>query len=336
MISLLKKHAQCMLAFTVMFSAARVEASTAQTKNLTELTVAQDGTGDYKTIQEAVNAVRDFSQQQVTIHIRRGIYPEKIVIPAWKTHVFLLGDDTANTIITNADYSGKSLPSNAETPGKYSTFNSYTLQVKGNDFRAEKLTIENKAGRVGQAVALHAEADRCVFNDCRITGNQDTLFAATTNSRQLYQNCYIEGTTDFIFGDATAVFQNCVIKSLANSYIIAASTAANQPYGFVFINCKLTAGAGVQKVFLGKPWRPYAKVVFYKCELGSHIAPQGWHNWNNPANESTAFYAEFQNTGSGADASQRVSWARQLSPDEMKDILLHIFNKKDNWDPEAK
>jgi pectinesterase len=336
MIRLLKKYTKSLLMLIVMFSAARAQVPATETKNPTQLTVAPDGTGDYKTIQEAVNAVRDFSQQQVTIHIRKGTYHEKIVIPTWKTHIFLLGDDAANTIITYDDYSGKPLPSTAEKPGKYSTFSSYTLQVKGNDFRAEKLTIENKAGRVGQAVALHVEADRCVFKGCRITGNQDTLLAAASSSRQLYQNCYIEGTTDFIFGAATAVFQNCEIKSLANSYITAASTAADEPYGFVFISCRLTADSGVHKVFLGRPWRPYAKVVFSKCELGNHIAPQGWHNWNNLANEGTAFYAEFQNTGPGADTSQRVSWSKQLSPDEMKAIVAHVFDKKDSWNPEAK
>lgn len=300
------------------------------------ITVAQDGSGDFKTIQEAVNSVRDLSQQRVTIHVMPGTYQEKLIIPASKINICLKGDDATKTIITNGDYSGKLLPEAEQTATqqKYSTFNSYTVIVRGNDFRAENLTIVNSAGRVGQAVALHVEGDRCALFNCRILGNQDTIYTANDSNREYYQNCWIEGTTDFIFGSATCVFQDCTIKSLANSYVTAASTSQRQAYGYVFLRCKLISDGGVNKVYLGRPWRPYARVVFADCSLGSHILPAGWHNWSNPANEQTAFYAEYNNSGSGANISQRVTWSKQLTAPEMADYTIaHILGRMDGWDP---
>jgi pectinesterase len=202
-------------------------------------TVAQDGTGNFKTIQEAVNAVRDLSQQRVVIHIRNGVYHEKLVIPSWKTMIMLEGESEDSTIISYDDYSGKPVPGGKDAFGKekMTTYTSYTVLVQGNDFSAENLTIRNTAGRVGQAVALHVEGDRCVVRNCKLLGNQDTLYAGTEGSRQYYKNCFIEGTTDFIFGEATVVFDSCVIRSLINSYVAAAATTSRQEYGFVFLNC---------------------------------------------------------------------------------------------------
>jgi pectinesterase len=285
-----------------------------------ELTVSQDGTGDYKSIQEAVNGVRDLSQEQVIIHIKPGIYHEKIVIPSWKTRITLVGESNLTTIITNSDYSGKDYPGGKDAFGrsKYSTYTSYTLLVQGNDFLAENLTIENASGRVGQAVALHVEANHAAFTNCRLLGNQDTLYAATENSRQHYKDCYIEGTTDFIFGQATALFENCTVRSLTNSYITAAATSAQQKFGFVFLNCRLIADSTVKKCYLGRPWRPYAKTVFIHTEIGGHILPAGWNNWNNPENEKTVYYGEYGNFGPGANKTGRVKWAKQLNKKQAK------------------
>ena len=302
----------------------------------TRLTVAQDGSGNYKTIQEAVNAMRDFSQERVTIFIKKGIYKEKLVIPSWKTNISLVGESRDSTIITNDDYSGKLLPGGKDvTSGrdKFSTFNSYTVQVKGNDFRAENLTIQNTAGRVGQAVALHAEGDRCVIQNCRLLGNQDTLYVGIDSSRQFYKDCQIEGTTDFIFGPATVVFQHCTIKSLSNSYITAASTTTRQAYGFVFLNCTLEADTGAKKVLLGRPWRPHARTVFINTVMGEHIVAAGWDNWRNVENEKTAYYAEYKSTGAGANPSGRVSWSHQLTKKEAKQYTLK--NILGDWDPET-
>jgi pectinesterase len=291
--------------------------------------VAQDGTGNFTTIQEAINAVRDLSQQTVTIHIRKGVYREKLVIPSWKTHIVLLGQSPDSTVITWNDHTGKPYPGGKDLVGKkeYMTFTSYTLLVQGNDIRLENLTIENSAGRVGQAVALHAEGDRLVVRNCRLLGNQDTLYAATDGSRQYYERCTIEGTTDFIFGEATVVFESCRIRSKTNSFITAASTRPYTKYGFVFVRCELTADSAGRKVYLGRPWRPYAKTVFIECRMGDHIRPEGWENWRNPGNEATAYYAEYRNTGPGADVSKRVGWSHQLSRKERKRYTLErIFN----------
>jgi pectinesterase len=297
------------------------------------LTVAQDGSGDYKTIQEAVHAVRDLSQVRVIIYIRPGIYKEKLIIPSWKKNITLLGEDPLTTIITNNDYSGKENPGGKDHLGrvKFSTYTSHTVLVQGEDFRAENLTIENTAGRVGQAVALHVEGDRAVFVNCRLLGNQDTLYTATDTSRQFYFKCHIEGTTDFIFGEATAVFRECVIKNLTNSYITAASTTPGQQFGYVFMDCKVIADTAAKRCFLGRPWRPYAKTVFLNTELGNHIVPEGWNNWSRPDNEKTAFYAEYNSAGPGANPDKRVKWSKQLIKKEAKKYTLkNIFG---NWVP---
>lgn len=301
----------------------------------TQFTVAKDGSGNFKTIQEAINAVRDLSQVQVKIFIKKGVYHEKIVVPSWKTKISLIGDDKDSTIITGNDFSGKGYPGKDWMgKDKFNTFTSYTVLVKGNDFRAENLTIENTAGRVGQAVALHVEGDRCAIINCKLLGNQDTLYAATESSRQYYKDCYIEGTTDFLFGEATVVFANCTIKSLVNSFITAAATTPRQKFGFVFFDCKLIADTAAKKVYMGRPWRPYAKTVFIHTEMGNHIVAAGWDNWKNTDNEKTVTYAEFKNTGEGFKPGKRVSWSKQLTDKEVKRYTLkNIFG---DWNIELK
>ncbi|WP_199120630.1 pectinesterase family protein [Pedobacter sp. ASV28] len=290
-----------------------------------ELTVAQDGSGDFKTIQEAVNAVRDYSDVMVTISIKRGVYKEKLVVPAQKSRIRLLGENRENTIITFDDYSGK---------GNINTYTSHTVLVQGNDFSAENLTFENSAGPLGQAVALHVAADRVTIKNCKIIGNQDTLFPSADTSRQYYVDCYIEGTTDFIFGAATVVFERCHIHSKKNSYITAASTTEAQPYGFVFLNCKLTADSSFKKVYLGRPWRPYAKTVFINTQMGDHILSAGWSVWNKNENHKTTFYAEYGSYGAGFVEGQRVEWSHQLSKKQVKEYTLkNIFQNKNKWLP---
>lgn len=320
------------ISFLLLLLAPIVQAFSQQT-----LTVAQDGSGDYKTIQEAIKAVHDLSQERVTIFIKKGIYKEKLVIPSSKTNIALVGESRDSTIITYDDYSGKPYPDgriDEKGSNKFRTSTSYTVLVQGNDFRAENLTIENSSGRVGQAVALHTEGDRCVVVNCRLLGNQDTLFVAADSSRQYYKDCYIEGTTDFIFGAATVVFQGCTIKSLINSYITAASTPQKHPYGLVFFDCTLVADTAAKAVFLGRPWRPYARTVYLNTVMGDHIIPAGWDNWRNADNEKTAYYAEYNSKGAGANPSGRVSWSHQLTKKEAKQYTLgNIFG---DWDLEAK
>jgi pectinesterase len=309
----------------------------------TEITVALDGSGNYKTIQEAVNSVRDYGQR-VTIHIKKGVYHEKLVIPGWKTLITLMGEDKENTVITNDDYSGKAAPGGRDQFGlaKFTTYTSYTVLVQGDDFIAKNLTIQNTAGRVGQAVALHVEGDRCMFENCRFLGNQDTLFLTNENSRQYYKDCYIEGTTDFIFGEATCVFQSCTIKNLTNSFATAASTTQRQKFGFVLFDCKLIAGdTTVKSAFLGRPWRSYAKTVYIRSQLGGHILPEGWNAWKGdamfPDKYKTTYYAEYKCTGPGSGVKKRVDWSHQLTDKEATEYTLtNIFAGVTPWNPAGK
>lgn len=304
--------------------------------NKLALTVAQDGSGDFKTIQEAVNNVKDNSEKRVVITIKPGVYKEKLEIPVSKTFITLKGTDRNKTIISFDDYSGKPLrepdPSGKTTFG---TGTSYSFLIKGNDCTLENLTVENTAGRVGQAVALHIKGDRVIVKNCNLLGNQDTLYLSEEKTRIYFENCFINGTTDFIFGAATAYFYKCTIESLTNSYITAASTPQGQAYGYVFVDCKLTAkDKSVNKVFLGRPWRPYAQTVFINTDLGSHIIPEGWNAWPDtrfPDKDKTAYYAEFGSKGSSAKyISQRVSWSHQLKKEEIqkydRDLVLNGWN----------
>lgn len=282
-----------------------------------DIVVAKDGTGDYEFLQDAIDDIRAFTPVRRTIFIKNGIYKEKVLIPAWVTDITLIGESVDSTIITFDDHAGR---------GKMGTFDTYTLRIEGNDINVENLTIANTAGPVGQAVALHAEGDRLVFRNCRFLGDQDTIFASGENSRQYYVDCYIEGTTDFIFGPATALFENCHIHSEKNSYITAASTPSWVKYGYVFLDCTFTAEEGVDEVYLGRPWRDYAQTVFINCEFGPHIRPEGWHNWGRPEAEKTSFYAEYGNTGPGADTAGRVKWSHQLTAEEAEEYTLeNIF-----------
>jgi pectinesterase len=292
------------------------------------LVVAQDGSGDYTSVRQAIDAIPAFPVGGVEVFVRNGVYKEKVIVPSWKTDIRLVGESKEKTIIAWDDYSGK---------GDINTFTSYTVLVQGNGFRAENITFENTAGPVGQAVALHVEADRAVFRNCRIIGDQDTLYCGVGGSRQYFVDCYIEGTTDFIFGPATAVFERCIIQCKKNSYITAASTPKGQPFGFVFLNCTVTAADEKLQVYLGRPWRPFAQTVFLNTHLGKHIRPEGWHNWSKPEAEKTAFYAEFNSTGPGASPKTRVAWAKQLTAKEAKRYTLEtVLAGTDNWRPETK
>jgi pectinesterase len=282
--------------------------SHAAEKNL--FIVAQDSTGDFTSVQAAIDATKAFPAERITIFVKKGVYREKVKIHAWNNLVSLIGESAQQTIITWNDHF------NQINRGRNSTFHTATVLVQGNDFVAENLTIENSAGPVGQAIALAVEADRGVFRNLRIVGNQDALYAAGQNCRQYYENCYIEGTTDFIFGAATALFSHCTINSKSNSFITAASTPEGLPFGFVFDHCQLTAEPGVTEVYLGRPWRKFAKTVFINCDLGAHIQPEGWKTWSNADDIATTFYAEYKSRGAGADTSKRVAWSKQLTEAE--------------------
>jgi len=283
-----------------------------------DFTVASDGTGTFKTVQEAINAVPDFRKNQTTIYIRKGIYKEKLVLPTSKTNVKFTGEDVMKTVLTFDDFAQKKNRFGEEmgTTGSSSFF------VFGDDFTAENITFENSAGPVGQAVAVRIDGDRVTFRNCRFLGNQDTLYPHGEKSRQYYKDCYIEGTVDFIFGWSTAVFDSCTIFCKSNGYVTAASTLEETPHGFVFINSKITGNAPEGSFYLGRPWRPFAKTVFVNCYLDKQIKPEGWHNWDKKDAEKTSYYAEYKSKGPGANDKARVSWSHQLTDEEVKSFTV--------------
>ena len=301
-----------------------VSAAWAQERQDT-IVVSRDGTGNFRTLQEAIESARAFMDYTVTIYVKNGVYKEKVIVPSWVENIDIIGEDRDKTIITYDDHANIN---------KMGTFRTYTVKVEGSDITFKNLTIENNAAQLGQAVALHTEGDRLKFINCRILGNQDTIYTGAKFTRLYFKDCYIDGTTDFIFGPSTALFENCMIHSKRNSYVTAASTPKEAKYGYVFKHCKLTAEPGVDKVYLGRPWRPYAYTLFIECELGKHIVLAGWHNWGKQSNEETARYMEYKNTGEGANASERVAWSKQLTKKEAEAVTVDaIFRTQSNWNP---
>ena len=301
-----------------------VSAAWAQERQDT-IVVSRDGTGNFRTLQEAIESARAFMDYTVTIYVKNGVYKEKVIVPSWVENIDIIGEDRDKTIITYDDHANIN---------KMGTFRTDTVKVEGSDITFKNLTIENNAAQLGQAVALHTEGDRLKFINCRILGNQDTIYTGAKFTRLYFKDCYIDGTTDFIFGPSTALFEDCIIHSKRNSYVTAASTPKEAKYGYVFKHCKLTAEPGVDKVYLGRPWRPYAYTLFIECELGKHIVLAGWHNWGKQSNEETARYMEYKNTGEGANASERVAWSKQLTKKEAEAVTVDaIFRTQSDWDP---
>ena len=292
-----------------------------------DFVVAKDGSGDFFTIQEAVNAVPDFrKERRTTILLRKGVYKEKLIIPESKINLSLIGQEGA--VISGDDYAAKKnrFGENMSTSGSASCY------IYAPDFYAENITFENTAGQVGQAVACFVSGDRTTFKRCRFLGNQDTLYTYGRYSRQYYEDCYIEGTVDFIFGWSTAVFNRCIVHSKRNGYVTAPATNQGKAYGYVFFDCNLTADDGVDKVYLSRPWRPYAQAVFIHCNLGKHILAEGWNNWNKKDAEKTVFYAEYENVGEGANPKARAPFSRQL--ENIKDYTVEkILSGDDGWNP---
>lgn len=319
------------------------------------MTVSADGKGDFKSIQECINAIPVDNKNRVTIYVKSGVYKEKLVID--RPFITIIGEDPEKTILTYDDCASK-LMSDGEQMG---TFRSYSTLITGDYFRAENITFENTAGhrgRVGQALAAYVDADKACFKNCRFLGYQDTLFTGPLpsdavgadkignvkiagktpkNNWQYYENCYIEGDVDFIFGAATAVFYRCEIFSknrnkAINGYITAASTPETEKYGYVFIDCKLTGDATPGSVYLGRPWRRYAKVAFINCWMGEHIIGEGWNNWRDPEREKTVTYVEYNSKGPGARMAERVNWSRILTDEEAKTYTLeNIFMGDIEW-----
>ena len=300
------------------------------------LVVARDGTGEFRTVGEAIEVCRAFMDYHKVIYVKRGTYKEKLIIPQWIQHIEICGEDRDETVITYDDHANiKSLPP-APTQGgtemrPMGTFRTYTLRIDANDITLKNITIENNSARLGQAVALHTVGDRLTFINCRFLGHQDTVYTGMANTRLQFTNCYIEGTTDFIFGPSTAWFEGCTIHCKANSYITAASTPRDVAYGYIFNNCTITCAANVEKVFLGRPWRDYGYTLFMNCELPAQIRPEGWHHWEQHR-EQTARYMEYNNHGPGAATASRAAWSHQLTKKEAQQITPSaVFKISNSW-----
>lgn len=309
-----------------------------------DFVVDKDGRGDFLSLQEAIYAVPDYLQGKIkTILLKPGVYHERIVIPDGKIGLKIVGRGANNSVIT---YDNAARKLWRDSDSEIGTTGSASVMVYADFVTFEDLSIRNDAGQgdgIGQAVALLTGGDCIFFNRCHIFGHQDTIYTYARygeygqSCRSYYLDCLIEGTTDFIFGPGRCLFENCEIRSLRNSYITAASTFEGEKYGYVFLNCNLTAAPWVDKVYLGRPWRDYANVVYIGCRMGSHIRPEGWHNWSRPEREKTAFYAEYGCTGEGADTSQRVSWSHKLSEEEASlytfDSIMGKAGYKNYWNP---
>jgi pectinesterase len=313
----------------------------AETKTIT---VAADGSGDFRTMQEAILAVPEKSEDRTIIHIKPGIYQGQIILPKQKSNVIFEGEDVEKTILTYAS----NVFEPASEASKPRGLKGIGVVIQSDDFHADKVTFENTSGNHGQALALRIDGDRAIVTNCRMLGWQDTL--RMENGRQYFRDCYIEGRVDFIYGSATAVLDHCEIHSKNGGHVTAASTPQDHPFGFVFLNCKLT---GYDKPWisttgpttvpdkltpladLGRPWRPYATVAFLNCEIGAHIKPEGWQNWNKTENYKTTRYSEYHCTGPGADRSKRVEWSKELTDEEAEKYTIpNILGGSDNWNPQ--
>lgn len=292
------------------------------------ISVSKDGVGDFRTVQEAINSISGNNKLPVTIFIRKGVYKEKIFIHSLRKFITLVGEDPFYTILTNDDHTGKLAPSG----DTINTRTSWSVKILADNFTARDITFRNDAGfSAGQAVAVESDGDKAVFINCRFIGNQDVLFTNNDKSRQYFRDCYIEGTTDFIFGSSTAWFERCHIYSKKNSHVTAASTPKENGFGYVFNWCELYGDTSLHSVSLGRPWRPYAQVTYMNCYIGQHIKPEGWSNWNNTENYKTTRYSEYRNYGPSSDPVKRVDWSKQLTDEEVKKYTL--INVLAGWQP---
>jgi len=273
----------------------------------------------FPTVKQAVDAAVARAARrsgECRIVIKPGTYREKLVIPKEAGEISLEGEDENKTVIVFGD--------GADTPkpegGTVGTFDSATVTFRCPKIRASHLTFENSRGKGSQAVAVSLASGQGEFRNCRLLGCQDTLLIQSGS--HLFDHCRIEGDVDFIFGAGTAYFNACEIHVKDNGYITAASTPEKQPYGFVFERCTITVAPAAKRVFLGRPWRPYAAVCYLRCSIGKGIEMVGWDNWRNPENEKTARYSEFGNTGEGASTAKRVAWAKVLEPKDAEAITV--------------
>ena len=297
----------------------------------TNLFVAADGHAPFKSVQAAIMSVPSGSRKNpVIIHIAPGTYRELIYVQREKSSFKLVGDNPTNTILTFGLYAGMT---NAEG-NAIGTFKTPATTIDADDFTAERVTFENSAGPVGQALAIRVDGDRATFRDCRFAGWQDTILV--NRGRQYFDHCYVCGHVDFIFGAATSWFEHCQICSRgAGGYLTAASTPNDVPYGYVFSHCEITGENPATRTYLGRPWRIYASTIYLNTEMSEVVRPEGWNDWKKPETHHTARYAEYNSTGPGASPATRAPWAKQLTAAEAAEITVaRVLGGVDGWQPE--
>lgn len=292
----------------------------------TDAVVATDGSGDFASIEKAIYAAphRTEADPRWVIRVKPGVYQERVYVQRERGRIAVVGEDVATTVLDAAVFADQLGPDGV----KLGTFRTPTLQIDGDGFVVENLTIQNSAGPVGQALALRVDGDRVVLRRCRLLGWQDTVLV--NRGRHYFEDCRIEGHVDFIFGGATAWFERCAIFARGDGYVTAASTPVDQPYGLVFSGGRVTGAEGV-RTYLGRPWRDHAMTVFMRTELGEAVRAEGWHNWNKSHAEATVRYAEYHNTGPGATTAERPAWVRQLSAEEAETLTIETVLGPDRW-----
>lgn len=300
-----------------------------------DIVVAKDGSGNYTTVQAAVNAAPSNSSTRTTIYIKNGSYYEVITVPTNKTNLTFIGQSNTGTVLTYDNYASKINPATGQA---YGTSGSASTFINGAGFYALNIAFANSAGPVGQAVAVRSTADKAIFKNCRFLGYQDTYYAHS--GRSYHEGCYFEGSTDFIFGGAISFFENCDIYSKGGTSLTAANTAQHIAYGYVFNNCRIT-GAGSNITDLGRPWGPYASVTFRNTSMTNAIKAAGWNDWGNSANQATARFNEYGNSGSGYVPASRPSWVHILTSSQAASyVMLNVLKANsanpqvtDNWNP---
>lgn len=295
--------------------------------------VAPDGSGNYRRVQDAIDAVPLCNRERIIIQVAPGVYKQPIYVPKSKNMITLLGDCAETTVLTWANTATSIEHHQASRVIGTGTFGCGTVIVEGEDFIAQGITFENSSPKgAGQAVAIRVTADRCVFYDCRFLGWQDTAYLH--HGRHYFRDCYIEGSVDFIFGNAAALLEHCHIHCKSSGYITAQQRkSAFESTGYVFLRCVITGtGTGSPYMHLGRPWAPHARVIFAYTWMDGCIMPNGWNNWGNSENEKTACYYEYRCSGPGSNTSKRVSWAKHLADEETKQLLSCCFiDPQQSW-----
>ncbi|KAL5553205.1 hypothetical protein UlMin_040606 [Ulmus minor] len=302
-----------------------------------DIVVAQDGSGNFKTISEAVLAASKLSEgnERVVIHVKAGVYKENVEIKKTIKNLMVIGDGIDTTIVTG----------NKNNKAGSTTFRSATFAVSGEGFIAQDITFENIAGPEShQAVALRSGSDRSIFYRCSFKGYQDTLYVYS--NRQFYRDCNIYGTIDFIFGDAVAVLQNCNIyvkrpmSNQKNTVTAQSRSDPNENTGIIIHNSRITADSDLRPVqgsfetYLGRPWKQYSRTVIMKTSLDGLISPAGWLPWSGSFALKTLYYGEYMNNGAGAGTGGRVKWPGYrviTSPAEAGKFTVGNFLAGDSW-----